>query len=359
MPDTPTPILVATCESVAAGGRSRPHEPHDGQSWALFPIHDPFGVRKAVFPLFWADAEGDLQGYGTAFAVDPWGCLLTADHVIADMRRGARHERQADGGMLIHGPADAGFVAVLGYGVIFGTVGLPQEAIAPVMGAWSLGLEGDDPLATLQGRPDLRPIDVAILRARVAASDWVHCLPFRAPPPPPRIGETVIAFGFPQIDTFRGDQEAVRTTIEEGMCAAYGRVTKLLPQGRDRANPTPVFEVEANWPSGMSGGPVLNESGEIIGLVSRSLAPEGGASAGTGWATWLQALAPFPSWAPTLDDCNPTWRRGWALVRDHPWRIDAVFPTESAADAMLKRAPSGAEVRKGVWRLGTDDFITA
>ncbi len=353
-----TPIPVQTCEDRAAGEPARPFWPGGNQTPALFARQDPFGARKAVVPLFWMDASGDLEGMGTAFALDPWGGFITADHVIAGPRAGARHSPVGDGNLRVQGPPDAGFVAVLGYGAVFGAVGLPQEAIAPIVSAWSPGLEGSDPLARLQGRHDVQPLDLAILRALPRKPGWIHCLPMRSRQPRPRVGDTVIALGFPQIDTFRGPQEEARTIIEEGMFAAYGRVTVLLPQGRDRSTPTPVFEVEANWPSGMSGGPVLNSAGEVIGLVSRSLEPEPGVEFGVGWATWLEAMPLLATAAPTLDDSNADRRRGWAVVKDRPWTLAGVYPTEAEADVALPAAGAGFAKRFGVWRMGSDDFLS-
>jgi serine protease Do len=350
-------ISVQTCEDRAAGEPACPFRPEGDQTPALFARQDPFGARKAVVPLFWMDADGDLQGMGTAFSLDPWGGFITADHVIAGIRAGARCSPNGDGNFRVKAPSDAGFVAVLGYGVVFGTVGLPQEAIAPIIGAWTPGIEGNDPLATLHGRHDFQPLDLAILRALPLQPGWIHCLPMRSRPPRPKVGDTVIALGFPQIDTFRGPQEDARTIIEEGMFAAYGRVTALLPDGRDRSTPTPVFEVEANWPSGMSGGPVLNSAGEVVGIVSRSLEPEPGADFGVGWATWLEALPFLAEAVPTLDDSNADRRRGWAVVQDFPWTLAGVYATEAEADERLSAAGGGFAKRFGLWRMGSDDFV--
>jgi serine protease Do len=77
------------------------------------------------------------------------------------------------------------------------------------------------------------------------------------------------------------------------MFAAYGRVTDLYPCGRDHSNPTPVFEVEADWPSGMSGGPVFDAKGEVIGLVSRGLSAGNKELMGHAWAIWFEKL-PHP-----------------------------------------------------------------
>jgi serine protease Do len=353
-------ISVQTCEDRARGEPCFPLEPERGESPLLFDLHDPFGVRKAIVPLFWMKPDGDLKGLGTALSTDPWGGFLTADHVIADKRALGRAVPDGPEGRdrKVDFPADEGFVALLGFGVAFGSCRLPQEVIAPVVRAWSPALEGDDPLAALQGRDDHRPIDLAVLTIRRPAAGLVHCLPLSGRPRGPRPGDMVVAIGFPTIDTFSGDQEAARTTIEEGMQVAYGRVRDIFPHGRDRSNPTPVFEVEANWPSGLSGAPVLDARGEVVGIVSRSYLSDDRDGIGTGWATWLEGLLDFHRWVPALDPDNADRRLGWAALRQLPWNLAAAEPTHAEADAAASAAGPGHEVLRGAWRLGTDDFMS-
>ncbi|WP_352956276.1 serine protease [Mesorhizobium sp. M1322] len=308
---------------------------------------------------FWMASDGDLQGLGTAFAIDPCGGFMTADHVIADARAHGRTLRTSDGDFRVEMPSDAGLIAVLGHGLVFGTVGLPQEAIAHVGRMWSPVLPGSDPPAALQGRSDFQPIDLALLQTRSPAPDHIRNLRMRSRPRGPRPGDMVVAVGYPQIDTFRGDREDARTTIAEGMQVAYGRVTQVHPQGRDSTTPTPVFEVEANWPSGMSGGPVFNAEGEVIGLVGRSVAPETGIGTGLAWATWLEALRDLPVWAPTLDPENREWRCGWAVLRSEPWHLAHMFGTVEAARAAATTFGAAYSVQPGSWRIGSDDFNCA
>lgn len=146
----------------------------------------------------------------------------------------------------------------------------------------------------------------------------------------PTIGEYVFAVGYPQLKPSEnvGDDE-LRGMVEDGMKGAYGRITRVFPDGRDSVNPSPVFEVDADWQSGMSGGPVFNHLGEVVGIVSRSLAPDG-ASGGVGCATclgWTQVDELIPS----LDLQNPGMRFGYAVLRHDPWHLVGVFQTENEA----------------------------
>jgi hypothetical protein len=59
------------------------------------------------------------------------------------------------------------------------------------------------------------------------------------------------------------------------MYGAYGRIVDVHPNGVGTANPSPVIEVETDWPPGMSGGPVFNQAGDVVGIVSRSIRAEG------------------------------------------------------------------------------------
>lgn len=223
---------------------------------------------------------------------------MTADHVIADTRVQGTMTRTRGETIEASLPAHVGLVALHGCGLVYGAVGLPSDAFRLIDKIWSPALPGNDPLAQLRGRPQYLPIDLAFLTTPAPSKRATRNLLLRSHPPRPKIGDLVVTVGFPRIDTFIGSDEAARTTISEGMMAAYGRVVDLHIDGRDLSNPTPLFEVEANWPSGMSGGPVFNAFGEVIGLVSRSIEPQEAGGLGTGWATMLQAFPGLASWAP-------------------------------------------------------------
>ncbi|WP_376775213.1 S1 family peptidase [Rhizobium laguerreae] len=212
------------------------------------------------------------------------------------------------------------------------------------------------------GRPTTRPYDISFLStASTPPENMLQNLPIRRHPSSPRVGDLVVAVGYPQIELARGPAPTLPTSITEGMFAAYGVVSQLHPEGRDRSNRTPVFEVEANWPSGMSGGPVFNAAGEVIGLVSRSIAPADGDALGTAWATWLAASIPpmepvSITWPESVDPGDLYFRRAWAAVRLEPWGLEGFPTTEQEASALASNLGNGFRARLVSQRLGTETF---
>ena len=61
----------------------------------------------------------------------------------------------------------------------------------------------------------------------------------------------------------------------------------------------------------MSGGPVVDLGGNVVGVVSRSLAPADG-HPGVGWAVDLTQV-PQTFFAPELDPNNPGCSLGWGV----------------------------------------------
>jgi serine protease Do len=352
------PFYVGTCEAKASNERRLPFEPTSEQPFEPFLIQDPFGLRKAVVPVFKRDLNGVIIGMGTAFHVDGWGTFLTADHVIDFARECPRsastwmeHTTNSNGDHP---------VLFLGMGLIFGSVNVPKEAFASVRHIVSAMREKDSPLASLKGRTESETAaDLAVMTAEFLPDTGIpHSVAVRASGWHPSIGETVLAIGFPELECQLLDEHLLKALLTEGMYGAYGLITDIHYSGRDKLNPTPVFEVECNWPPGMSGGPVFNSSGEVVGLVSRSLLPNGEFS-GVGWATCFGMLPYFSDLVPTLDGLNPGWRRGWAVLKNQPWHLAGFFKTEEKAQQLADSTDSDYEVKYGANYFGTDDFISS
>jgi serine protease Do len=355
------PFYISTCENYANSEQSIAFEPESKQTpFEPFLIQDPFGLRKAIVPVFKRDINGEIYGMGTAFHVDGWGTFLTADHVIdfaRELPKSASTWRDISPNSNGEHP-----VLFLGMGLVMGLASAPKEAFASVHYIASILRENDNPLANLQGMiaPEIA-VDLAVMNAKILPSVQMpppHFVPVRAFGWQPSIGEIVLAIGFPELNYERLDQHAQEALLTEGMYGAYGRITAIHANGRSRSNPTPVLEFECNWPSGMSGGPVFNSSGEVIGLVSRSLPPDNGLL-GVGWATYFGLIPNFNEFVPTLHRSIPRQRYGWAVLKEDPqsWHLADFFKTKAEALQLAKSMSNDYQVIDGYNLFGTDEFI--
>jgi|SRR6266853_1636749 len=83
-------------------------------------------------------------------------------------------------------------------------------------------------------------------------------------------GTGVQAFGFAQADVY-SDSKTGGWVLGHAAGGSVGIVTEVFDEGRDRAKkPFPCFEMNIEIRGGMSGGPVVNEEGNICGLVTSS-----------------------------------------------------------------------------------------
>jgi len=352
------PFYVGTCENKVNNGPPIVLEPIFQKPFEQFPIQDPFGLRKAVVPVFRRDADGEIHGMGTAFHVDGWGMFLTADHVIEFARE---YPKSASTWTEISQNSNGDhIVLLLGMGLTFGIANIPKEAFALVDCVVSPMQEKDNPWANRTEPKNISDIATmtAVIQPETRNLPYPHFVSVGISGSYPQIGETVLAVGFPELQCQRLDEYKQKILLTEGMYGAYGRIINVHPDGRSKLNPTPVFEVECNWGHGMSGGPVFNSSGDVIGIVSRGMefsADDPGN--GIGWATCFGLIPYFTRLVPTLDILNPTCRRGWAVFRSEPWHLAGFFKTEAEAQQLVNSVSTDYEVKYGSNKFGTDYFI--
>jgi hypothetical protein len=122
----------------------------------------------------------------------------------------------------------------------------------------------------------------------------------------PRAGERVMALGFADLDVDH-DGEGDARAMTQYLYGSEATIVQVQPPDGSSSRPWPIFRVEAEWPGGMSGGPVFNEAGHVIGLVSIQLVG-GGIGTVASFAGWDVPEKTFPS----LDAPNPGWIRCWA-----------------------------------------------
>ena len=99
---------------------------------------------------------------------------------------------------------------------------------------------------------------------------------------PPEPGSRVYSFGYP-----RGAVESEHVTLDPHTTS--GEVLEVYERGRDRAMlPHPCFHTNAVFDAGMSGGPVFNDAGQLVGLVSSSVPPDDDGP----WSSYASLLWP-------------------------------------------------------------------
>jgi serine protease Do len=255
----------STCEGRDRGDPpSRISIPTD-DPFVPFTVSDPWGFRRAIVPIFRQDTEG-VAGVGTAFQINRQGTFLTAHHNL-----GRQSYTSKDiGETAINDPYAPRIMLLLPYGLVFGTTKLPGNAMITISKVSSPLVQAEDPIEYLKGHDVMNALDIATLRASIPPNLAVDTLPLCVSKLP-ALGEPVLALGYPTLTAENRLSDSAIVTVSEEMQGAFGRVTGFFPWGRGSSNPTPVYEVEANWHSGMSGGPVLNSAGDVIGVVSRSI----------------------------------------------------------------------------------------
>lgn len=339
------PFSILTCEASSGPVRGRRNYlPGESGQFSPFEIHDPFGLRNAIVPVFRQHVDGRMYGMGTAFHVDGFGNFLSAYHVVDYV------EKPFAGRPIL-------FLSM--HAVVFGTIRIPDDCWVPVEVVTAPMTEKEDPVANLRGAASRQPaIDVALLKPATIGPGArpPQTLPVRVEGSRPMVGDIVLAVGFPQLDLSEVDQEEQAALVTEGMYGAYGRIVAIHPEGVSLSNPTPVLEIESDWPGGMSGGPVFNRAGEVIGIVSRSLRA-GSGQHGIGYAVHLGLCPVIEQLVPSLDIFNPGWRRCWGLFPEKDAETASFHPTQAAAQEAATAVTGLSKVRLGSNRIGTTDFM--
>jgi serine protease Do len=235
----------------------------DADATGLFICQDSV-LRSRILPLFRFDpgAAADRPlGQGTAFRINPWFGCLTAFHVVEDL-----FEVKDEAAVTLKDGLRLAVLQIDGLG--FGRFAMPENAWRPLSGAFSIfGIE-PPPLAA----PRIRNVtELIALRIQPANPDEpAPYLPVDLRRWQPRLGEIVLGLGFVGLDRDQADEGGDRP-IEQYLQGAFGRITEIVPAAGERGRPWPMIRVDTDWPGGMSGGPVFNEAGHVIGVISAGI----------------------------------------------------------------------------------------
>ena len=150
----------------------------------------------------------------------------------------------------------------------------------------------------------------------------------------PKLNEQILLCGFKPKNKLNKYSKGIGSTVEQELYVSQGKVTATFPQRRDSViNPWPCFEINSLAHGGMSGGPVFDKHGKLIGLVCSSMAfqdNEGITYVSHIWpslatefeAVWPVGLRKSKTDLMSLKDCFIDKREAVTVTRDSEKNIN-------------------------------------
>lgn len=294
-------------------------------NWARpeFSAHDGIGPLDSLYQpgdsivAIGGFEDGNVVAYGSGVMVAP-GIVLTASHVLDEF---ANRDT---------GPV---FCTFLPDGVA--RAWLPFETNKAVRTPELIGIG----LSERQVVSDLSLVSCVLMsEAHEQHALMMAQLKIELPLP----GQRLWAIGF-RLGHINTDGNGLTPLVSSGL------VTACFPHGRDRNLASPCVEVAMNTLGGMSGGPVFNEDGQVVGIVSSSL--NDGAHDGPSYVTlaWdalrFGVRCPWPHGVWPGEEANLFHARDIGLAkisgeiaRDDDWNVSMTM-TEEEMSIVARTAP--------------------
>jgi serine protease Do len=242
-------------------------------------------------------------GHGSTFRIDPWGSCITAFHVIEEML-----EYDSVQPSYAKLKPNIRLAALEIEGIGYGTCPIPKDAWRP--------LSGLNAPCSIETKPFELPqiintCEIASMRIEHSkrSADATKFLRVDLNRWHPRIGDLVVALGFADLDKADDDAPDDRA-FKQYLYGSFGRITDIERPDGSRKRAWPLFRVDAHWPGGMSGGPVFNEAGHVIGLVSAGFHDK------TASAMYFSGWSISKTYMPSIDPDNPGWLSGYAVLNE-------------------------------------------
>ncbi|WDR06685.1 trypsin-like peptidase domain-containing protein [Devosia rhodophyticola] len=301
-------------------------------------------LTSLIHPIFSVDPNIPMErvlGHGTLFRVDPWDGCATAFHVIEELLT-------LHGGQIALKPTPK--IAALETPPIgYGTLPIIPAFWRPITGIFSCLSLDEKPFVSPKIRNFSELAAVLCPRGNAVRALEAKYLPLDLTGSIPRQGDKITAFGYADLDVDKQGNGDDRP-LEQRLYRSDAIVVDVQKPDISSGRPWPLARVEANWPGGMSGGPVFNQAGVVIGVVSTGIPGEniGTAALFAGWDAGRNTFG-------RLDPLNPGWVQAFLALGSN----DAILEVSLTENDLVPLVATGAAktVRRATVDLASGDFM--
>lgn len=222
---------------------------------SLFEQFSEFGnaIQQCVLPLV-VKIDDKIQPVGTGFIVNASGLFVTAAHVLEAAANFAVRHRRDDGTYYNHYEFYALYASNKAIPDSDNTLG----GLLPIDYVWA---------------PQELDIGFGWLRLprNVQNNSLLPLNPIRIRVAVPKVGDKITAIGYYKMDGAIREGSVADIEYSQKTAISRGVVREVHPEYRDKGMLSfPCFRTDARFDHGMSGGPVFDESGSVIGVVCSS-----------------------------------------------------------------------------------------
>jgi len=215
-------------------------------------------IQQAVMPII-TRVDGEFTPLGTGFVIGADGLIMTAAHVIEEAYSRRVRRINSEGNPYDHYELYALYV----------TDELNSKDKEEYFGgAW--------PIDRVWCTEEL-DIGLCWLRSATKGDEPVLFPVMSLSPGLPKPGENILGFGYYGMKAHTAQHDSDNQIVvqySQETAFTRGQIVEVYPVARDSGMLSfPCFHTDARFESGMSGGPIFNEAGNICGVICSAMPP--------------------------------------------------------------------------------------